>query len=112
MVSKIDTAEAFAPIDQLQLDITVLAIVFATGVGFFGVIASRKIANPLIKLKDLAVKISEGDFDSILFTIVNLIFSTKMVQAFSELNYNKFLKIKASRKVKIIIYNISLTKIW
>jgi len=35
LVSKIDTAEALAPIDQLQRDITVLAIVFIVGIGFF-----------------------------------------------------------------------------
>ena len=95
LVSKIDTAEAFAPIDQLQLDITVLAIVFATGVGFFGVIASRRIANPLIKLKDLAVKISEGDFDSKV-----TIKSTDEIGQLSKMMNDTGTKLKAMEKEK------------
>jgi len=64
IVSKIDTAEAFAPIDQLERDITVLAIVFMIGIGFFGLTVSRTISNPLNKLKNLSDKISKGDLDS------------------------------------------------
>jgi len=64
LVSKIDTAEAFAPTVQLQRDITVLAVVFVIGIIFFGVTVSRTISDPLNKLKDLSVKISKGELDS------------------------------------------------
>jgi len=95
LVSKIDTAEAFAPIDQLQRDITVLAIVFMVGIGFFGVAASRTIANPLIKLKDLAVKISEGDLDSRV-----LVQSTDEIGQLSEMMNETAVKLKNAQKEK------------
>jgi len=95
LVSKIDVAEAFAPIDQLQRDITVLAVVFMTGIGFFGVAASRTIANPLIKLKDLAVKISEGDLDSRV-----LVQSTDEIGQLSEMMNETAVKLKNTQKEK------------
>jgi len=95
LVSKIDTAEAFAPIDQLQRDITVLAIVFMVGIGFFGVAASRTISNPLVKLKDLAVKISEGDLDSRV-----LVQSTDEIGQLSEMMNETAVKLKNAQKEK------------
>ena len=95
LVSKIDTAEAFAPIDQLQRDITVLAIVFMIGVGFFGVAASRTISDPLIKLKDLAVKISEGDLDSKV-----IVQSTDEIGQLSEMMNETAIKLKEVAKQK------------
>jgi len=64
LVSKIDTAEAFSPIDQLQQDITVLAIVFMIGVGFFAVSAARSLSKPIIAIKNLAEDISKGKLDA------------------------------------------------
>ena len=95
LVSKIDTAEAFAPIKQLQRDITVLAIVFMIGIGFFGVATSRTISAPLIKLKDLAVKISEGDLDSRV-----LVQSTDEIGQLSEMMNETAEKLKEVAKQK------------
>lgn len=64
LVSKIDTSEAFAPINQLQQDIIILAIVFSTGIGVFGITASRSFSGPILKLKNLASKISQGELDT------------------------------------------------
>ena len=64
LVSKIDTSEAFAPIEQLQHDIMILSIVFAIGIGIFGITAARAISDPLVKLKTLAGKISQGELDT------------------------------------------------
>jgi PAS domain S-box-containing protein len=64
LVSKIDTKEAFAPIKQLQQDIIILSLVFAGGIGIFGITAARAISDPLVKLKTLAAKISQGELDT------------------------------------------------
>ena len=95
LVSKIDTAEAFAPIEQLQRDITILAIVFMIGTGFFGVAASRAISIPLNKLKDLAVKISEGELDSKV-----LVQSTDEIGQLSEMMNETGEKLKSAQKEK------------
>jgi len=95
LVSKINTAEAFAPINQLQQDITVLAIVFSVGIGFFGVSASRTISNPILKLKDLAVKISKGELGA---TVP--IQSTDEIGQLSEMMNETSHKLKAAQKEK------------
>ncbi len=95
LVSKIDTAEAFAPIVQLQRDITVLAIVFMIGIGFFGVAASRTISDPLIRLKNLAVRISEGDLDAKV-----LVQSTDEIGQLSEMMNETAEKLKEVAKEK------------
>lgn len=64
LVSKIDTSEAFAPIKQLEQDMTILALVFITGIFAFGISAARSISKPITKLRDLAHDISEGKLDS------------------------------------------------
>jgi len=64
LVSKIDVAEAFAPIYQLQQDIIILALVFSAGIGIFGITASRSFSGPILKLKDLAVELSKGNLDA------------------------------------------------
>ena len=95
LVSKIDTAEAFAPIDQLQQDITVLAIVFIAGIGFFGVSASRTISNPILKLKDLAVRISKGELGAKV-----LVQSTDEIGQLSEMMNETSQKLKEAQKEK------------
>ena len=89
LVSKIDTAEAFAPINQLQQDITVLAIVFSVGIGFFGVSTSRTISNPILKLKDLAVRISKGELGA-----------TVPIQSTDEIGQLSEMMNKTSQKLK------------
>ena len=64
LVSKIDVSEAYAPSNQLRQDIITLASVFIIGSAIFGVSISRLFSNPLIKLKDLASKISDGKLDT------------------------------------------------
>jgi len=64
LVSKIDSAEALAPIEQLEQDITVLAIVFSIGVGFFGISAARSFSKPILELGNMASEISKGNFDA------------------------------------------------
>ena len=64
LVSKVDSAEAFAPIEQLKQDIIILAIVFSAGIGIFGITASRSFSGPILKLKELAIEISKGNLDS------------------------------------------------
>jgi len=95
LVSKIDTAEAFAPIYQLQQDITVLAIVFIIGIGFFGVSASRTISNPILKLKDLAVRISKGELGAKV-----LVQSTDEIGQLSEMMNETSQKLKDIQKEK------------
>ena len=95
VVTKIDTAEAFAPIDQLQYDITVLAIVFIIGIGFFGVSASRTISNPILKLKDLAVRISKGELGAKV-----LVQSTDEIGQLSEMMNETSQKLKEVQKEK------------
>jgi len=95
LVTKIDTAEALAPIVQLQQDITILAIVFIVGIGFFGVSASRSISNPLVKLKDLAVEISEGNLDANV-----LVQSTDEIGQLSEMMNETAIKLKQAQKDK------------
>jgi len=56
LVAKIDTAEALAPIQQLEQDITILAIVFSIGVGFFGISASRSFSKPILELGNMKMK--------------------------------------------------------
>lgn len=64
IVSKIDSKEAFAPIVQLQQDLLILSLVFAVGIGVFGITAARDISDPIVKLKLLAAKINQGELDT------------------------------------------------
>ena len=50
VISKIDSAEAFAPINQLQQDIIILALVFTFGIGVFGITAAKMFSRPSIRL--------------------------------------------------------------
>jgi len=95
LVSKIDTVEAFAPIFQLQQDITILGIVFIIGIGFFGVAASRTISNPILKLKDLAVRISKGELGAKV-----LVQSTDEIGQLSEMMNETSQKLKVAQKAK------------
>ena len=65
------------------------------GIGFFGVATSRTISAPLIKLKDLAVKISEGDLDSRV-----LVQSTDEIGQLSEMMNETAEKLKEVAKQK------------
>ena len=95
LVSKINTAEAFAPIIQLQKDITILAIVFIVGIGFFGVATSRAISSPILKLKDLAVRISKGELGA---TVT--IQSTDEIGELSEMMNETSQKLEEAQKEK------------
>jgi len=63
LVSKIDASEAYASSQQLQQDLIILSLVFASGIGIFGITASRSFSEPILKLKNLAAKISQGELD-------------------------------------------------
>jgi len=64
LVSKIDASEAYASTQQLQQDLIILSLVFAAGIGIFGITASRSFSDPILKLKNLATKISQGELDT------------------------------------------------
>jgi len=95
LVSKINTAEAFAPIVQLQKDIAILAIVFIVGIGFFGVATSRAISSPILNLKDLAVRISKGELGA---TVT--IQSTDEIGELSEMMNETSQKLEEAQKEK------------
>ena len=95
LVSKIDTAEAFAPIHQLQQDIIILALVFSFGIGVFGITASRMFSTPLIKLKNLALEISEGNLDAKV-----IVQSSDEIGQLSEMMNETGAKLKLAQKEK------------
>ncbi|MCV0401742.1 MAG: sensor histidine kinase [Nitrosopumilus sp.] len=62
MVSQIDSSEAFASVVFLEQLNTSLAILFTVLVGIVGFVASKNIANPIIKLNNSAKSATSGDF--------------------------------------------------
>ncbi|QDI89305.1 sensor histidine kinase [Candidatus Nitrosopumilus sp. SW] len=62
MVSKIDSSEAFSSVAYLEQINSLLAIIFTVLVGIIGFIASKNIANPIIKLNKSAKSATSGDF--------------------------------------------------
>ena len=95
LVSKIDVSEAFAPIRQLQQDIIILSLVFTVGIVIFGITASRSFSGPILKLKDLAKKISEGDLE----TRVS-VHSSDEIGQLSEMMNDTVLKLKQEKNEK------------
>lgn len=62
VVSKIDSSEAFESVAYLEQINILLAIIFTILVGLVGFIASKNIANPIIKLNKSAKSATSGDF--------------------------------------------------
>jgi len=95
LVSKIDVSEAYAPIYQLQQDIIILSLVFTAGIGIFGITASRSFSGPLLLLKNLAKKISEGELDTKV-----PVQSTDEIGQLSEIMNDTVTKLKQEKKDK------------
>lgn len=63
LVTKIDQSEALAPFYLLVITLISILVVVAIIFGIIGYITGRNITNPLGKLRDIAIKIKEGNFD-------------------------------------------------
>ena len=99
LISKIDVSEAFAPIHQLQQDIIILSLVFSAGIGIFGITASRSFSGPILKLKNMAIKIGEGKLD-----IKVPVQSSDEIGQLSEMMNDTVLKLKKEKRDKDNIF--------
>jgi diguanylate cyclase (GGDEF)-like protein/PAS domain S-box-containing protein len=64
LVGELETEEIFAPATRLHNTILIVSLFLAMGLIVLGFLLSRHIAKPIVKLRDAAVKIGEGKFDS------------------------------------------------
>lgn len=64
MVTKIDTAEAFAPIAKLRLVFLAVAAITIMGVLLAAVLVARSISRPIIDLTRLTKLVAAGDLDA------------------------------------------------
>lgn len=62
LVTKIDTQEVFAPMWQIAILLSGIIGIIGLSVGIIGYIFGQKIVRPLYRLRDLALKVREGDF--------------------------------------------------
>ncbi len=66
IIAEIDYSEAMIPIVSLRNDIVFLSLIICVFLFSIAHFISRTITNPIIKLKNAALKIGEGDLDVIL----------------------------------------------
>jgi signal transduction histidine kinase len=63
IIAEIDYSEAMIPIDSLRNDIVFLSLIICVFLFSISHFISRTITNPIVKLKNAALKIGEGDLD-------------------------------------------------
>ncbi|PJA32379.1 MAG: hypothetical protein CO187_04305 [Zetaproteobacteria bacterium CG_4_9_14_3_um_filter_53_7] len=62
MVVKIDSEEAFASIDRFTNILLIIALLTVIGVVVAGLVVSRSLASPIIRLTEVAEQIASGDY--------------------------------------------------
>jgi signal transduction histidine kinase len=66
LVSELDTGIAFKEMFNLRIAFIVVTIIIFTGITIVGLLASRSITKPLIKLKDSAIDITKGNLNNVI----------------------------------------------
>ena len=64
LLTEIDESEVLSPITNLQQSFLLIGITILAGVGFVSFFLSRSISQPILKLKDAADEISNGNFNA------------------------------------------------
>ena len=66
LVSELDTGIAFKEMFNLRIAFIVATLIIFTGITIVGLLASRSITKPLIKLKDSAIDITKGNLNNVI----------------------------------------------
>lgn len=64
LVTKIDYSEVFAPLNSLIVTLVLLLLLITLIISIFSYFGARNIVKPIIKLRDAAIKIKDGDFNA------------------------------------------------
>lgn len=82
VISRIDTSEAFAPIQKLGLTIAILGLIISVVVAGIAFYIASGIANPIIAISNAAIKASEGDLTDTIAATTSQDEIGKMTEAF------------------------------
>ncbi len=100
ILAEIDEKEAMIPIDSIRNNILYLSVLMSLLLFAFVYIIARRISLPIVKLKDAAQKITQGNYDVFVEDIVSNDEIGNLIDAFNEM----------SKKIKEQTENLNLER--